>query len=179
VHLVTKGDSTGQLGLYRFETQMMAGHGKHTVSGFGSHVAAKEAIRVGFDYFKGNLNRISVTEKFSEYEFHLHIIELHNSGSSTQTSLAAFIAFCSVLMKKPVQEQMVVLGNMTLGGVINPVEDLAGTLQMAMDCGGTKVLLPMSSASDIPTVPAELFSKFQISFYSDPVDAAYKALGVQ
>ena len=82
-------------------------------------------------------------------------------------------------MKKPVQEQMVVLGNMTLGGVVNPVEDLAGSLQMVMDSGGTKVLLPMSSASDIPTVPAELFSKFQISFYADPVDAAYKALGVQ
>jgi ATP-dependent Lon protease len=82
-------------------------------------------------------------------------------------------------MKKPVQEQMVVLGNMTLGGVVNPVEDLADTLQMAMDSGGTKVLLPMASASDIPTVPAELFSKFQISFYSDPVDAVYKALGVQ
>jgi ATP-dependent Lon protease len=60
-------------------------------------------------------------------------------------------------MKKPVQEQMVVLGNMTLGGVVNPVEDLADTLQMAMDSGGTKVLLPMASASDIPTVPAELF----------------------
>jgi len=179
VHLVTKGESTGQLGLYRFETQMMAGHGKHTVSGFGSNTAAKEAIRIGFDYFKGNLSRISLTEKFSEFEFHLHTVELHNSGASVNTSLAAFISFCSVLMKKPVQEQMVVLGNMTLGGVINPVEDLAGTLQMAMDCGGTKILIPMSSAADIPTVPAELFSKFQISFYSDPVDAVYKALGVQ
>ncbi len=178
VHLVTKGDA-GKLGLYRFETQMMAGTGRHTVSGFGSHVAAKEAIRVGFDYFKGNLNRISLVEKFSDYEFHLHIIELYQSGASTQTSLAALIAFCSVLMKKPVQEQMVVLGNMTLGGVVNPVEDLAGSLQMAMDSGGTKILLPMASAADIPTVPAELFSKFQISFYADPVDAVYKALGVQ
>ena len=82
-------------------------------------------------------------------------------------------------MKKPIQEQMVVLGNMTLGGVINPVEDLADSMQMAMDSGATKILLPMSSASDIPTVPAELFAKFQISFYADPVDAAYKALGVQ
>ena len=179
VHLVTKGGSTGQLGLYRFETQMMSGHGKHIATGFGSSTVAREAIRVGFDYFKGNLNRITLAEKFSEYEFHLHIVELHNSGASTQTSLAAFIAFCSILMKKPIQEQMVVLGNMTLGGVINPVEDLADSMQMAMDSGATKVLLPMSSASDIPTVPAELFAKFQISFYSDPVDAVYKALGVQ
>jgi ATP-dependent Lon protease len=178
VHLVTQGNS-GQIGLYRFETQMMAGNGKHTVSGLGSNTAAKEAIRVGFDFFKGNLNRISASAKFSEHEFHLHTVELHNTGPSIKTSLAALISFCSVLMKKPIQEQMVVLGEMTLGGVINPVEDLAASLQMAMDSGGCKVLIPMSSASDIPTVPAELFSKFQISFYADPVDAVYKALGVQ
>lgn len=97
---------------------------------------------------------------------------------TTSTSLAALIAFSSVLLNKPVMEQLVVLGDMTLGGVINPVNDLAGSLQMALDAGSNKVLLPMSSAGDIPTVPAELFSKFQISFYSDPVDAVYKALGV-
>ena len=178
VHMVTKGSSS-QLGLYRFETQMTPGNGKHSTSGLGSNTPAKEAIRIGFDYFKGNLNRISATAKFSEHEYHLHVVELHNSGPSTKTSLAALIAFCSILMGKPVQEQMVVLGDMTLGGVVNPVEDLAGTLQLAMDSGGRKVLLPMASASDIPTVPAEVFSKFQISFYADPVDAVYKALGVQ
>ena len=177
VHMVTKG-AVGQLGLYRFETQMTAGNGKHSTSGLGSNTPAKEAIRVGFDYFKGNLNRISATAKFSEHEYHLHVVELHNSGPSTKTSLAALVVFCSILMGRPVQEQMVVLGDMTLGGVVNPVEDLAGSLQLAMDCGGKRVLLPMASASDIPTVPAEIFSKFQISFYADPVDAVYKALGV-
>lgn len=179
VHMVTKGSSTGQLGLYRFETQMTPGNGKHSTSGLGSNTPAKEAVRVGFDYFRGNLNRISASARFTDHEYHLHVVELHNTGPSTTTSLAALVAFCSVLMNKPVQEQMVVLGDMSLGGVVNPVEDLAGSLQMAMDSGGRKVLLPMASASDIPTVPAELFSKFQISFYADPVDAVFKALGVQ
>lgn len=73
---------------------------------------------------------------------------------------------------------MVVLGSMTLGGVINPIQDLAASLQLAFDSGAKRVLLPMSSAMDIPTVPAELLTKFQVSFYSDPVDAVYKALGV-
>jgi ATP-dependent Lon protease len=74
---------------------------------------------------------------------------------------------------------MVLLGDMTLGGVIKPVEDLAGCLQLALESGGKRVLLPMSSASDIPTVPAEIFSKFQIGFFSDPVNAVYKASGIQ
>lgn len=59
---------------------------------------------------------------------------------------------------------MVVLGSMTLGGVINPVQDLAASLQLAFDSGAKKVLLPMSSAVDIPTVPAELFTKFRSVF---------------
>jgi ATP-dependent Lon protease len=58
------------------------------------------------------------------------------------------------------------------------VSSLANVLQVAFDAGAKKVLLPMSSASDISTVPSELFSKFQISFYEDPIDAVYKALGV-
>ena len=178
VHLVTQG-STDKLGLYRYETQMMPGSGKHSVSGLGSNTAAKEAIRIGFDYFKGNLKRISASSKFSEYELHLHVVELHNTGPNTKSSLASLIAFCSILMGRSIQEQMVVLGEMTLGGVINPVQNLAESLQLAMDSGAKKVLLPMASASDIPTVPSELFSKFQISFYADPVDAVYKALGVQ
>nr|MBA2815923.1 ATP-dependent Lon protease [Candidatus Pantoea persica] len=109
------------MGLYRFETQMTAGNGEHSVSGLGASTSAKEAIRVGFDYFKGNLSRVSATAKFSEHEYHLHVVELHNTGPSTATSLAALIALCSVLLAKPLQEQMVVLGSMTLGGVINPV----------------------------------------------------------
>ncbi|MCB5160342.1 protease Lon-related BREX system protein BrxL [Marinomonas algarum] len=176
IHLVSQG-SSGQIGLYRYETQMMSGSGKHSVSGFGSNTSAKEAIRVGFDYFKGNLSRISTSAKFSEYEFHLQVVELNNTGPNTKSSLAALIAFCSVLMNRSTQEQMVVLGDITLGGIINPVDDLAGSLQLAMDNGARRVLLPMSSATDIPSVPAELFSKFQISFYADPVDAVYKALG--
>jgi len=73
---------------------------------------------------------------------------------------------------------MLRLGKMSLGGLIILVEDLAGTLQVAFDSRATKVLLPMASASDIPSVPAELFAKFQISFYSGPVDAVFNALGV-
>lgn len=178
VHLVTQGGS-GQLGLYRFESQMVAGTGKYSVTGLGSSTAAKEAIRIGFDYFKGNLGRISANARFAEHEFQLHVVELHNTTPSTKTSLAALVAFCSILMNKPVQAQMVILGNMTLGGVVNPVDDLAGSLQMALDSGATRVLLPMASAMDIPSVPPELFAKFQISFFADPVDAVYKALGVQ
>ena len=82
-------------------------------------------------------------------------------------------------MGKPLQSQLVVLGSMSLGGNIVPVENLAESLQVAFDAGAKRILLPMASVTDIPTVPGELFAKFQTSFYSDPSDAVFKALGVE
>jgi len=78
-----------------------------------------------------------------------------------------------------VQSQLVALGDMSLGGNVLPVEDIATTLQMEFDSGAKRILLPMASVKDIPTIPGELFAKFQTSFYTDPVDAIFKALGVE
>ena len=72
---------------------------------------------------------------------------------------------------------MVVLGDMSLGGSLKPATDLAGALQIAFDAGAKRILMPVVSVKDIQAVPGELFAKFQTSFYSDPVDAVFKALG--
>jgi len=178
LHTVATG-SGGHLGLYRLETQITPGNGKITLSGLGSNTAAKEAIKVGFDYFKANASAVSASAKPGDHDFHLHVVELQNSGPTTAMTLAAFVALCSGILGKPVQSQLVVLGSMSLGGNIIPVENLAETLQVAFDAGAKRLLLPMASVSDIPTIPGELFAKFQTGFFSDPRDAAFKALGVE
>lgn len=89
------------------------------------------------------------------------------------------MALCSAVFGRPVQQQMVVLGSMSLGGSIIPVEYLAESLQVAFDSGAKRLLQPMASVKDIPTIPGELFAKLQTGFYADPVDAVFKALGVQ
>ena len=94
-------------------------------------------------------------------------------------TLTAFIALTSAVLSKPVQSQLVILGSMSLGGIITPVESLAESLQVAFDGGAKRILLPMSSVGDIASIPGELFAKFQTGFYSDPRDAAFKALGVE
>lgn len=178
MHTVATG-SGGHLGLYRLETQVTSGNGTLKTSGLGSNSAAKEAIKVGFDYFKANANRVSATIKPGDHDYHLHAVELHNTGPTSAMTLAAFVALCSGLFGKPIQQQMVILGSMSLGGNIVPVENLAEALQVAFDAGAKRLLLPMASVRDIPTVPGELFAKFQTGFYADPVDAIFKALGVQ
>jgi ATP-dependent Lon protease len=178
MHTVATG-SGGHLGLYRLETQVTAGNGTLRTSGLGQNAAAKEALKVGFDYFKANASRISASIKPGDHDYHLHVVELHNTGPTTAMTLAAFVALCSGILGKPVQQQLVVLGTMSLGGSIISVENLAESLQVAFDSGAKRLLLPMASVKDIPTIPGELFAKFQTGFYSDPTDAVFKALGVQ
>lgn len=177
LHLVATG-SSGHLGLCRLETQVTSGSGKFNSSGLGSSSGAKEAQKVGFDFLKANIARVSAGAKVGEHDFHLHLVELHNNGAPRTLTLASFIALCSGLMNRSVQPQLVILGDMSLGGNIVPVENLAECLQMAMDSGARRILMPMASVSAIATVPGELFGKFQTSFYSDPVDAAFKAMGL-
>jgi ATP-dependent Lon protease len=178
LHTIAPG-SGGHLGVYRMETQVTAGNGKLTISGLGSNTAARESMKVGFDFFKANAASVSASAKPGDHDFHLHVVELQNTGASTAMTLAAFVALCSGILGKPVQPQMVVLGSMSLGGNIVPVENLAESLQVAFDAGAKRILLPMASVSDIPTIPGELFAKFQTGFYSDPRDAAFKSLGVE
>jgi ATP-dependent Lon protease len=166
------------LGLYRLELQVLGGNGKLTISGLGSSSQSKEAIKVGFDYFKANLSRVSAMSKAGDSDYHIHVIELHNTGPANALTLTSFISLCSIVLNKPVQSQMVILGDMSLGGNIVPARQIAESLEVAFDSGAKRLLLPMSSVGDIQTVPGELFAKFQTSFYSDPVDAVYKALGV-
>jgi ATP-dependent Lon protease len=177
MHTVATG-SEGHIGLYRLETQVTAGNGSLKTSGLGLNTAARESIKVGFDYFRANASRISASIKAADHDYHLHVVEMHNTGPTTALTLAAFVVLCSGVLGKPIQQQMVVLGSMSLGGSIIPVENLAESLQVAFDSGAKRILLPMASVSDIPTIPGELFAKFQTSFYADPTDAVFKALGV-
>lgn len=168
----------GMPGLYRLELQVTKGSGKLATSGLWNSSSAKEQVKIAFDYFKANASRISGGSKVLEHDFHLHVVELQNTGPLSHLALPGLVAFASGLLGRPVQNQMVVLGDMSLGGSVTPVESIAECLQVAFDAGAKKVALPMSSAADIPTIPVELFTKFQTSFYADPVDAVFKGLGV-
>ncbi|MDZ7760901.1 MAG: BREX system Lon protease-like protein BrxL, partial [Desulfovermiculus sp.] len=164
LHTVGTG-SSGQLGLYRIELQMTAGNGKLSISGVGSSNKAKEPIKVAFDYFKANASRISASLKPGDRDYHLHIVEMHNTGPNSSMTLPCFLTLCSGLMGRPVQGSLVVLGDMSLGGNVIKADNLAASLQVAFDAGAKRILVPMSSVGDIRSVPGELFAKFQTSFY--------------
>lgn len=178
LYLVGHGE-TGMIGAFKIETEVVPGTGKFERTGLGSNREAKESINTAFNYFKANKKNISGTISVSNFDYLMHIQDLQGIGMTSELALSAFIGLCSSALKKPLQNQMVVLGSMSIGGTITKVEELASMLQVCLDAGAKKILLPMSSAADISTVPPELFAKFQISFYQSIEDAVFKALGVE
>jgi ATP-dependent Lon protease len=178
LYTIARGKS-GMIGAYKIETQVISGTGKFERTGLGSDREAKESIETAFRYFRANSKNISGSISVTTKDYLMHVQDIHGVGMTSELALAAFVALCSGALGKPPQSQLVVLGSLSIGGTIIKVEELANVLQVCFDSGAKRVLLPMASAVDIPTVPPELFAKFQISFYQSPEDAVFKALGVE
>lgn len=178
LYTIARGKS-GMIGAYKMETQVISGTGKFERTGLGSDREAKESIETAFRYFRANSKNVSGSISVTTKDYLMHIQDIHGVGMTSELALAAFVALCSGALGKPPQSQLVVLGSLSIGGTIMKVEELANVLQVCFDSGAKRVLIPMTSAVDIPTVPPELFSKFQICFYQSAEDAVFKALGVE
>lgn len=177
-HIFTAGrGSNGNMGVFKIETEAIAGTGRFECAGLASGGRdARENVKLAFKYFEVNAKHISGAIAVQREDYMMHVIDLQGVGVTSELSLAAFIALCSVALGRPVQPEMAVLGSMTIGGTITKVEELANLMQVCFDAGAKRILLPMASAADIATVPAELFSKFQLAFYQSPEDAVVKAV---
>jgi len=178
VYTVSRGKS-GMIGVFKLETEMVAGSGKFERTGFGSDREAKEAIETAYRYLKANSRNISGTISMTTKDYLMHLQDLNGIGITNQLTLAALVALCSSAMKKPVISSLAVLGNLSIGGTIIKVEELANVLQVCLDSGAKKVLLPITSTVDMVAVPPELMGKFNLIFYQSPEDAVFKALGVE
>lgn len=171
--------TNGRIGVFKFETQMVKGNGKFKATGLGSDTQAKEKADLAYKYLNANGSSISASISTTTHDFVFNTQDLNGVGNPITLSLATMIALCSVALKKPVVSSMVVLGEITIGGTLIRVTNLADMMQVARDAGAKKVLIPMANAADLATVPPELMSTFSIIFYSTPEDAVFKALGVE
>lgn len=177
VYVAGHGHS-GMIGVYKLENQVVSGTGKFDKSGVSSSREARESLDTAFRYFTANSKSISNTIAIKTKDYLMHISDMQGIGLTDELAIAELIGLCSGALEKPVQESTVVIGNMTVGGTIAKVEEFANVLQVCVDAGAKKVLIPAASVMDLQTVPPDLLVKVQPVFYSDPVDAVYKALGV-
>ena len=179
-HLYSVGPSdSGKIGVYKFETEMMNGNGKFTPNGIGSKKEVNEAVKIAYQYFKSNANSVSGQISYKDKDYVMQVKDLHGIGMTKQLTLATFIVLCSVAINRQVIPSTAILGNFSLGGTVEKVQNLADALQVCQDAGAKKVLIPMSSYADFPLVPPELLAKFTVIPYSNPIEAVMKALGVE
>ena len=178
VYTVSRGKS-GMIGVFRLESQMLPGSGKFERTGLGSERDAKEATNTAFNFLKANGNRISGSISTTNKDYIIGYQDLQGIGMTDKLALPTLIALCSIALGKPAVSTLAILGEISISGSIIKVDELANALQVCLDSGAKKVLLPITSAGDLGTVPADLVGSFNLIFYNSAEDAVYKALGVE
>lgn len=178
VYTIAQGRS-GMIGAFRLESQMLPGNGKFQRTGLGSDREAKEATDTAFNFLKANCRRISGNISITTNDFIINYQDLQGLGLTSNLALPSLVAMCSIALGKPVMSSCAVLGEISIAGTMQKVDNLADTLQVCLDSGAKKVLLPLTSAADLGTVPAELIGAFSLIFYNSAEDAVFKALGVE
>lgn len=178
VYTVSRGKS-GMIGVFRLESQMLPGNGKVERTGLGSDSKCKEAVNTAFNYLKANANRISGSISTTTKDYVINYQDLQGIGMTDKLALPTLVALSSIALGRPVQSSTVVLGEISISGTLIKVDELANTLQVCLDSGAKKVLMPSTSFIDFAIVPPELMSAFQLIPYQSAEDAVYKALGVE
>ncbi len=178
VYTVSRGKS-GMIGVFRLESQMLPGSGKFERTGLGSDRDCRESTNTAFNFLKANGNRISGGISTASKDYIINYQDLQGIGMTGKLALPTLIALCSIALGRPTVSTLAVLGEISISGTILKVDELANSLQVCLDSGAKKVLLPISSAVDLGTVPPELVGSFNLIFYSSAEDAVFKALGVE
>ena len=178
IYTVSRGKS-GMIGVFRLESQMLPGSGKFERTGLGSDRDCRESTNTAFNFLKANGNRISGGISTASKDYIINYQDLQGIGMAGKLALPTLIALCSIALGRPTVSTLAVLGEISISGTILKVDELANSLQVCLDSGAKKVLLPISSAVDLGTVPPELVGRFNLIFYSSAEDAVFKALGVE
>lgn len=178
VYTVSQGKS-GMIGVFRLESQMLPGNGKFERTGIGSECEAREATNTAFNFLKANAGHISGTISTTTKDYIVNYQDLQGIGMTSKLALPTLIALASIALNKPTVSSLAVLGEISIAGTMIKVDELANALQVCLDSGAKKVLLPITSAADLGTVPSELIGCFNLIFYQSAEDAVFKALGVE
>ena len=178
VYTISQSKS-GMIGVYRLETQALSGSGKFERTGLGSDREAKEATDTALNYLKASGHTISNALGTTTRDFIVNYQDINGIGMTKRLTLPTVIALASSALNKPTLGSLAVLGEISIGGTILKVDELANVLQVCLDSGAKKVLIPITSAPELGTVPSDLIGAFSLIFYSTPQEAVFKALGVE
>lgn len=164
----------GRYSLYRIQVSAnTGGHRFNVVGTTGKGI--KESARMAFDFLRANVKNLWMDRDVGDFDFNIQVMSLMQGRDTTDLGVAFYIALLSALLGRPIVPGLVVLGQMSIHGVLGRVEGLGDKLRVAMDAGAKRVMFPTENRRDFAELPAEILDKVQIEFYSDPAQAAFKA----
>lgn len=161
--------------LYRIQVNATPGSSRYNIIGT-SGKGIKESARMAYDYLKANARRLGIDRDVSSYEINVQVMSLMQGKDANDLGIAFYIALISAILGRRIVGGLVVLGQMSIHGVLSRVEGLGDKLRIAMDAGAKRVMLPTENRRDFAELPADVIDKLQIDFYSDPGQAALKAI---
>ena len=167
----------GTVGLYRIELGLSAGTGKLKPAG-GLSGTIKESINRAFSYLKAQKNAFGIAREFDTADFHVEAIDLLGNKVEAEVGVAFVVAAFSALRKASPQPGLLVLGDMSIQGNIKPVRSLTEPLQVAMDNGAKRAMIPIENKRSFFDVSAEVLENVDPMFYGEVKQAAFKALGL-
>jgi ATP-dependent Lon protease len=170
-------DDHAKVGLYRLEVGCSPGTGKLKIAG-GIDGPMRESITRAFAYLMGQKVKIGVAQQVDTTDFHVEAIDLLSNHVSCEAGIALVVAIYSALKRLPVQAGLVILGDLSIQGNIKPMRSLAEPLQVAMDNGARKALIPLENKRNFLEVSGDIVERVDPVFFSDPMTAGMKALGM-
>ena len=169
--------SEGTVGLYRLEVLVSMGIGKLKLAG-GVSGPMKESIQRAFSYLQAKKSDLGIARDLDNSDIHVEVIDLLANRVAAEVGVAFFVACYSALRKAPVSPALLVLGDMSIQGNIKPLRSLTEPLQVAMDNGAKRTLIPIENKRNFLDVIADILEHADPIFYGDPKTAAMKVLGL-
>lgn len=167
----------GTVGLYRIELSMSKGTGKLKMAG-GVSGAMKESFNRAFAYLNAHKSEFGVAREVDTSDFHVEAIDLLGNHVEAEVGVALFVATYSILRKTQPIPGLIVFGDMSVQGNIKPVKSLVEPLQVAMDNGAKKALIPIENKRNFFDVTADVLENVDPVFFGDLRAAAFKGLGI-
>lgn len=170
---------SGMIGVFCLEFQLPPGNGKFERTDMGIDRDAKESSNAALNFLKTNANRLSGSVSAAMKDNIINYQDLQRIGMTGKLAIPTLIAFCTAALGKPVQNSLMVLEEISIGGSMIKADELASTLQVCLDSGAKRTLIQSTSFKDFVTAPPDLRSTFQTIPSQGVEDAVFKALYVE
>lgn len=176
VYTIAVGEQS-KISIYRIEVNMLPGTGKLRISG-ALERQMKDSFQRAFDYLKSIKVKVGIGSDIDIHDFSIEAVDLLGTGVSAPSGIALFVALLSALKKQSVLPAAVVLGDMTVQGNLKALPSLSEPLQVGLDNGAKKAIIPIENKRHFFDVSSEIVEAVDPIFYKDPITAAMKGLGI-